>query len=281
MAMQAVSFRGQDCLELVLPEGDRAIVALQGAQVLSWTTGDGVERLYLSPRAVLDGRTAIRGGVPVCFPQFNQRGPLPKHGLARNRTWEPVSEACVPGTAVLALRDDDESRLLWPHAFNVRLEVALEPGRLTVAFFVENTGAEPLEFTLALHSYLRTSDIASARLYGLGGLPFWNAVEDTHPEPSASGEALTFGSETDRVYQAAAAPLVLEDGLGRLSIAQDPVFGQTVVWNPGAELSARLADMPDDGYRQMLCVEAAEIDTPVRLSPGETWSGAQQLSVQA
>ena len=279
MATQAVSFRGQDCLELVLPEGDRAIVALQGAQLLSWTTADGVERLYLSPQAVLDGRTAIRGGVPVCFPQFNQRGPLPKHGFARNRIWQSV--AAEPGTAVLALRDDDESRLLWPHAFNARLEVALQPGRLTVAFFVENTGAEPLEFTLALHSYLRTSDIAAARLRGLGGLPFWDAVDDTQPAPPASGEALTFDGETDRVYQAAAAPLVLEDGLGRLSIAQDPVFGQTVVWNPGAELSARLADMPDDGYRHMLCVEAAEIDTPVRLAPGETWSGAQQLAVLA
>jgi glucose-6-phosphate 1-epimerase len=281
MATQAVKLRGQDCLELALPEGDRAIVALQGAQVLSWTTGDGVERLFLSPQAVLDGHTAIRGGVPVCFPQFNQRGPLPKHGFARNRTWEPVPGASEPGLAVLALRDDDESRLLWPHAFNARLEVALKPGSLTVAFFVENTGTAPFEFTLALHSYLRTSDVTAARLHGLGGLPFWDSVNDTHPAPLASGESLTFGSETDRVYQAAAMPLVLEDGLGRLTIAQDPVFGQTVVWNPGAELSARLADMPDDGYRHMLCVEAAEIDTPVRLAPGETWSGAQQLSVQA
>jgi len=279
MATQAVSFRGQDCLELALPEGDRAIVALQGAQVLSWKTGDGLERLYLSPQAVLDGRAAIRGGVPVCFPQFNQRGPLPKHGFARNRTWQAVE--AEPGTAVLALRDDDESRRLWPHAFNARLEVVLRPGNLTVAFFVENTGVEHLEFTLALHSYLRTSDIAAARLHGLGGLPFWDSVNDTHPAPLASGEALAFSGETDRVYQAAAAPLVLEDGSGRLSIAQDPVFGQTVVWNPGAELSARLADMPDDGYRHMLCVEAAEIDTPVRLMPGETWSGAQRLSVQA
>lgn len=281
MASRAVTFRGQDCLELVLPEGDRAIVALQGAQVLSWTTGDGVERLYLSPQAVLDGHTAIRGGVPLCFPQFNQRGPLPKHGFARNRTWQPVPAADGPGVAVLALRDDEESRELWPHAFNARLEVALRPGSLTVAFFVENTGAAPLEFTLALHSYLRTDDISAARLHGLGGLPFWDAVDNTRPEPLAAGEALAFDGETDRVYQAAAVPLVLADGLGRLSIAQDPVFGQTVVWNPGAELSARLADMPDDGYRHMLCVEAAEIDAPVRLTPGATWSGAQQLSVQA
>ncbi|MFX6031775.1 hypothetical protein ABTE99_19565, partial [Acinetobacter baumannii] len=75
-----------------LPSGDVAIVALQGAQVLSWVMADGVERLYLSPRSVFDGHTAIRGGVPVCFPQFNQRGPLAKHGFARNLPWRVVDE---------------------------------------------------------------------------------------------------------------------------------------------------------------------------------------------
>ena len=44
---------------------------------LMWQrAADGVERLYLSPQTSRDGSTAIRGGVPVCFPQFNMRGPL-------------------------------------------------------------------------------------------------------------------------------------------------------------------------------------------------------------
>ena len=281
MAGTAVRFLGQDCIELNLPEGDRAIVALQGAQLLSWTPAGGPERLYLSPKAVFDGHTAIRGGVPVCFPQFNQRGPLPKHGFVRNRRWTPLpptGESGADGVVVMALRDDEPSRALWPHAFDARLEIALQPQSVTIAFFVENTGAAAFDFTLALHSYLTTSDIGAARLHGLDGLPVWDSVDDTHPAPLAAGEPLVFAGETDRVYQAAAAPLVLADGLGELSIAQDPVFGQTVVWNPGAVLCARLADMPDDGYRRMVCVEAAEIDTPVRLEPGASWSGAQRLT---
>jgi glucose-6-phosphate 1-epimerase len=66
-----------------LPQGDSVFVAEQGAQVLSWQAG-GRERLYLSPTSACDGTMAIRGGIPVCFPQFNQRGTLPKHAFARS-----------------------------------------------------------------------------------------------------------------------------------------------------------------------------------------------------
>ena len=37
--------------------------------------------------------------------------------------------------------------------------------------------------------------------------------------------------------------------------------------------------MPEDGYRHMLCVEAARIDEPVQLAPGAEWQGWQQLRV--
>ena len=74
-------FEGQACQRLTLPCGDTVLVALQGAHVLSWVS-QGRERLYLRPNNLWDGKSAIRGGVPVCFPQFNQRGTLPKHGLS-------------------------------------------------------------------------------------------------------------------------------------------------------------------------------------------------------
>ena len=79
-------YQGQACQRLTLPCGDTVLVALQGAHVLSWVS-QGRERLYLSPSNLWDGTSAIRGGVPVCFPQFNQRGTLPKHGFARNMDW--------------------------------------------------------------------------------------------------------------------------------------------------------------------------------------------------
>ena len=122
-------------------------------------------------------------------------------------------------------------------------------------------------------------DIAQTQLHGLQGQSYWDSVAD----PAAMDKlrtqvdaALRFDAETDRVYAAAAEPLRLND---ELRITQSDNFTDTVVWNPGADLCARLADMPDDGYRHMLCVEAARINQPVSLAPGQTWSGWQQFDV--
>ncbi|MDM0114410.1 D-hexose-6-phosphate mutarotase [Variovorax sp. J22R133] len=277
MPVNTIDFHGQPALRLSLPDGDAAVVALHGAQVLSWSSG-GAERIYLSPAALLDGHSAIRGGIPICFPQFNQRGSLPKHGFARNLAWhaEP-SRPDAPAELALSLRDGDATRAVWPHAFHARLKVSLAPRSLRVALTVDNTGSAPWAFAAALHTYLRVDDIASVRLEGLQGANRWDAVrDDRHVEMAP---ALRFESEFDSVYAAPAAPLRLVQPSGTLQISQSASCTETVVWNPGAALSAKLADMPDDGYRHMLCVEAARIDEPVQLLGGAQWQGWQQLSL--
>jgi len=271
-AGQAELFRGQPYLRLCAGNGDTALVALHGAQVLSWIAG-GRERLYLSPNAVLDGQAAIRGGIPLCFPQFNQRGPLPKHGFARNLAWR--AEASATGLA-LHLVDDERTRAWWPQAFAARVDVVLSAGGLRVDCTVRNTGAVAWDFTIALHSYLRVDDIAQAHLQGLDGCARWDAVQDVR---GTQHGPITFAGEYDSVFAVAPGPLCLHDGAHRLEITQSPSMSQTVVWNPGAALCARLPDMPSDGYAHMLCVEAAQIDTPVVLAPGAIWSGGQCLRV--
>ena len=275
MPIQALDFQGQPALALTLPAGDRAVVALHGAHLLSWVTADGIERIYLSPDALFDGRSAIRGGVPVCWPQFNQRGPLPKHGFARNMPWQAVPGD--DGPMMFTLQDNEATRALWPHAFRLRLAVALAPRQLRVTFDVTNTDPAPMSFALALHSYLRVDDIAQARLEGLRGANRWDSLrDDRHVEMA---DALRFDAEFDSVYAAPAEPLRLVQPSGTLQIAQSASCTETVVWNPAAALSARLADMPDDGYRHMLCVEAACIDENVLLAPGAQWQAWQQLTV--
>ena len=278
MTLQALVFRGQPAVRLALPGGDSCTVALHGAHVLSWTTADGVERLYLSPEARFDGQSPIRGGVPVCWPQFNQRGPLPKHGFARNLPWtaEPQADA-RRDTVVLALRDGAATRALWPHAFRARLAVTLAARSLRVALSIDNLGGEPWSFAAALHSYLRVDEATAVRLEGLQGANRWDAVrDDRHVEMAP---ALAFGSEFDSVYAAPARPLRLVQPSGTLEISQSASCTETVVWNPGPLLAAKLDDLPDDGWRHMLCVEAARIDETVLLAPGAQWQGWQQLHV--
>jgi len=278
MSSQALAYRGQPAVRLALPAGDSCTIALHGAHVLSWMTADGVERMYLSPEARFDGQSAIRGGVPVCWPQFNQRGPLPKHGFARNRPWtaEAQPDERSP-TVVLALRDDAATRALWPHAFRAQLSVTLAPHSLRIALAVDNMGSEPWSFAAALHSYLRVDDVTEARLEGLQGANRWDAVrDDRHVEMAPT---LAFGNEFDSVYAAPARPLRLIQPSGTLEISQSASCTETVVWNPGPQLSSKLDDLPDDGWRHMLCVEAARIDEPVLLAPGAQWQGWQQLKV--
>jgi glucose-6-phosphate 1-epimerase len=37
--------------------------------------------------------------------------------------------------------------------------------------------------------------------------------------------------------------------------------------------------MPDDGWRHMLCVEAAQVFEPIQVPPNGHWAGWQQLQV--
>lgn len=280
-------FLGQPGLRLRLPCGDTAWVALQGAQVLSWVAS-GRERLYLSPKTLLDGQSAIRGGVPVCFPQFNQRGPLPKHGFVRNLPWAVVPDEARPPAdeAVMGevgsvqcrlhLRDSKASRAFWPQAFEAVLTVQLQPDSLQITLAVRNTDHQPLHFTGALHTYLAVDDIAAVQLDGLQGQAGWDALTD---QTGAVHSALAFNAEFDRVYSAAPAPLTLHDGPHRLQIAQSASLANTVVWNPGAALCSRLGDLPADGFRRMLCVEAAQVQAPVEVAAGDVWQGWQRLTV--
>ena len=71
MNLTADTYQGHAGWRWSLPHGDSVLVTSQGAQVLSWIS-QGRERLFLSPASHWDGR-AIRGGVPVCWPQFNER----------------------------------------------------------------------------------------------------------------------------------------------------------------------------------------------------------------
>jgi glucose-6-phosphate 1-epimerase len=276
MPIQSLEVRGQPALALTLPTGERAVVALHGAHVLSWTTADGVEHLYLSPDAVFDGKAALRGGVPICWPQFNQRGALPKHGFARNLPWRVATDS-TEGQLALELQDNPVTRALWPPAFRLRLTVTLTPQSLRISLTVLNTDSEPWSFAAALHSYLAVDEIAAVRLEGLRGASRWDAVRDERYVEMT--DALRFDGEFDSVYAAPAAPLKLVQVGGTLEIEHSASCTETVVWNPGAALASKLADLPDDGYRRMLCVEAARINENVLLAPGAEWQGWQQLTV--
>ena len=275
--IETIEFKGIEALRLNGPRGSSAVVARLGGQVLSWLTPDGREHLFLSERAVFDGSAPIRGGIPICFPQFGGLGDLPKHGFARTREWSVAAQRCGDdyALATLELVDDENTRALWPHAFRAEISVMLEVDRIDVEFCVENTGPAPFEFTGALHSYLRVTQVEDVALEGLHGHDYLDAARDNRVVRETGTEIIVEG-EVDRVYYDVRRPQLLNAGNLSLGI-QSQGFPDVVVWNPWVDLCAGLKDMPPNGWRHMLCVEAAAVRKLVIVPAGEEWYGRQTL----
>ena len=261
---------------IALAHGDaRAAVLPYGAHVTSWTLPNGAEQLFLSARSAPRAGAAIRGGIPVIFPQFSDRGPLPKHGFARTRVWDVARH--TPNAVTLALRDDDATRAVWPHAFAAELTVTLEADALAVTLGVANTGDASLTFTSALHTYLRVDDVSDAAIDGLGGVRYQDNTAglavSTQAEPT-----LRIAGEVDRVYMEAPGAITLREP-ARVRVVRAEGFPDAVVWNPGADRARALADLEPDGWRHFVCVEAAAVARPVTLAPGARWDGRQRIAL--
>jgi len=269
-------YNGHPAVALTSDDGARATVLLHGGHLVSWIPAGGEEQLYVSPDSRYGEGEAVRGGVPVIFPQFSSRGTLPRHGLLRTRGWQLVD---MPShgrhaQAVLRFVADDATRKLWPHEFEAEVTFSLVGQQLDIEFAVTNTGDTEFEFTAALHTYLRTRDVLRAQLEGLQGVKYEDNT--TGQWQQQWGDVTQVVGELDRLYHDAPASLVLREMGRKLAIAHSD-FTDVVVWNPGPQKAAQLGDMPGDDWQKMLCVEAARVIDPVTLAPGEEWAGMQTL----
>lgn len=254
-----------------------ATVYEHGAHVTSWVCG-GEERLFMSAKAVWKPPKALRGGVPVCWPQFGDLGPCKaQHGFARNTKWTYVADASSETAAVFTLAHDPADPLQqdWPHPFQLRLEVSLQArGELRHRLTVDNTGPVAFEFTTALHTYFRTPDLPGTEVQGLRGLTYKDSL-DGRAEKVDDEPAVTFGQEVDRIYLGVP-PRVEMTGF---TVHQEEGFADAIVWNPWVDKAKRMSDYGDEEYKQHICVESARCQTPVQLEPNSTWVGQQLLSI--
>jgi len=141
---------------LLADDGARADVYLHGGQVMSWVSaGDTTDRLFLSSRAQFKTGGAIRGGVPVSFPQFAGQGSLPNHGFARVSVWDLVRAGRLQSgaaQATLRLTHSPATFALWTHAFAVELTVTAVGRQLDIDLALRNTASTTFESTVAWHT---------------------------------------------------------------------------------------------------------------------------------
>lgn len=262
-----------------------ARIALRGAHLLDWTPLGQQPVIWLSERARFSAGTAIRGGVPVCWPWFGPHpsdASLPAHGVARTGRWEILGiDASDHGNIRIRLRlvRDDAAHERWPH--NTPVEIRFTIGQaLSIELTTHNLGAAPVVVGQALHTYFQVSDIRRVRVLGLEDRPYLDKLDGGRRHVQAG--AVAFSAETDRVYLDSTADCVIEDpGLGRRIRIAKQGSRSTVVWNPWAERSAQTGDFTADGYLTMLCIEAANAaDDVVSIAPGAEHTLAVRYTIE-
>lgn len=267
-------------LTLQSADGASARICSQGAHVCSWIPAGGGEQLFLSKTSAMSDGVAIRGGVPVIFPQFAALGALPKHGFARTSEWRLLRSGLLQDGSAEAqyqLKENIARLTIWPHVFCAGLGIRLRANTLQISLSVENSGDTSFSFTAALHTYLAVADIAAASLHGLQGLRYRDSVSGQN-DCRETAPALTITGETDRIYADVPATLELRQPQQTTRILSSG-FADAVVWNPGQSGAANLADLEAGGEQRMLCMEAAAILRPITLAPSASWSGSQTLEV--
>ncbi|KAK8949352.1 hypothetical protein KSP39_PZI005810 [Platanthera zijinensis] len=272
---------------LRVPSGASARVCLYGGQIISWRNERGEELLFTSCKANFKPPKAMRGGVSIYFPQFGHYGLLGQQGFTRNKMWsidcdppalhpnDSNEKACVD----LLLTPLDAELKCWPHCFEFRLRVTLSmDGDLTVISRVRNINGKPFSFSFAYHTYFSVSDISEVRVEGLETLDYLDNLCQRE-RFTEQGDALTFESEVDRVYLGTPNVVaVLDHEKKRTFVIRKAGVPDMVVWNPWERKAKNMMDLGDEEYKQMLCVDAAVIERPINLKPGEEWTGRLELS---
>ncbi|QDZ19915.1 glycoside hydrolase [Chloropicon primus] len=263
------------------PSGARACIELHGAHLTSWKTANGQEQVFVSKQAVFKPPKAIRGGVPICFPQFSDFGNLKtSHGFARNTRWKLFERE--GDTVVLKLNSSDDDFLDkygCEDSFTISVRYTITNTQLFTKLMVTNTGCEEMVYTVALHTYFPVEDITKARVEGLYRVGYLDSL-DGRLMKTEENPYILINEEVDRIYLSTPPTLRLVDPIGKKVVTIEKFnLPDIVVWNPWVEKAKRLSDFGDNEYKEMLCVETGHIKPAIRLAPGTVWKSEQILTV--
>lgn len=243
-----------------------------GATVISFQTQSGKECLFVSRDAKKDGSKAIRGGIPLVFPQFGQPDKsMPQHGFLRNNFWtvdesSAFDDAASAGISYsLALKDVKNSRGgVWDESTAYDCEcvysIKISGEKMTTTLQIKNTGGESFSFQTLQHTYFKVEggaaqDPTQCYVKGLEGYSVSDKI--SNQEYVCGEEPITIPDNVDRVYDPPKGKdtVVVSIGVGNGKTIKltasgtlgDSVFpASCVVWNPYKEKAAAMSDFGDD-----------------------------------
>lgn len=253
----------------------KALISIHAGQVLSYQpAGEPEDVMFLSAKAYYQGGKAIKGGAPICWPWFGadpEGKGRPGHGFVRNRPWNVVAtEALSNGDikVIVGLDDTAETQAIWPHAFSLRQEIIIGDS-LNLSLITRNTGKEKFTITQAFHTYFKVGDITRAKVSGLSGCDYLDKAGGGSVQKHQTGD-VTIDAEVDRIYLNVGNTLTIDDAALNRRIQITAQGRKTaVVWNPWEKIAKDMADLEDDDYKRLLCVETTNAADDVReVAPG-------------
>lgn len=278
---------GQDVVTLSHSSGAQATIYRYGATVTDFTTASGRQLLWTSSKAKLDGTKAIRGGIPLAFPQFGQPNKaMAQHGFARTSVWEIVEgpndqidlpEIDNPAICAFRLTQEIATHEAWPFPYEVEYTVAIGAEKMVNIFSVRNTGDEPFTFQCLIHTYFNIEDIEVASVTGFQGALMYDKVGPTPDDSEPDGhQQILIGENVDRIYvprddEPLEDPCVIYTPSGNIAVGREAVSvdadgnttavaPDTVVWNPWIAKAEAMADFEEGGWQRMLCVEPGLVE---------------------
>lgn len=251
------------------------------------------------------GSKAIRGGIPLCFPQFGQPDmAMPQHGFLRNNYWTEVSGSRFDGdenagiSFELALKDVVNARGgKWGADTTLDAKctytVKIDGTGFATTIVMENLGEEAWDFQVLLHNYFLVHGRAAldgekCNVKGLEGYTVSDKV---------SGKEYVLGADPvtipeviiDRVYDPPQGTVDLSltvtagpsnnlslTATGDVDGTKVPVSG--VVWNPHEINAKGMGDFGDDQFVDMICVEPGLLSNVPTLEAGKKATFSQTIT---
>jgi glucose-6-phosphate 1-epimerase len=194
--------------------GASAQVHTFGATVVAFTNSKGREVLFLSRDAKVDGSKAIRGGIPLVFPQFGATPDttMPQHGFARCNSWNVQdsydNEESAGMTFTLDWKDVTQGKGdgAWSNGTfdcTLKLHVQVQASSLTTTLTIQNKGSMSFDFQTLFHTYFLVQQHQALKadqchVIGLEGYQCEDKISgDTY---TCSSQPIIIDSNIDHIY---------------------------------------------------------------------------------
>ena len=237
-----------------------AAFTLHGGHLIHFQSKQQAPLIYLSKAAVFNEEKAIRGGVPICWPWFakpkKELGDhLPFHGFVRTNKWAVTNiNEDVNGLNIdFSFASNNTTKEIWDHDFQLTLKASLSDS-IELSLITENIGSKDFTYGGALHTYLHIANTEQCEIKGLAE-NYTDSLDSNKPKKASS--TLTINAELDSIHQVNKGEITVIDGGHQRKITVSNTGNDSVVaWNPWINKAESLEDMPNDGYKTMLCIES-------------------------